>query len=68
MEKGAKAMAMMLLVAALLGVAVIFFNKDYRELFNMVRKGTPGETAIWRSNESFYPAVKAVAEEAPDAQ
>ncbi|MBP7828744.1 MAG: hypothetical protein KA248_02375 [Kiritimatiellae bacterium] len=68
MEKGAKAMVMMLLVAFLLGIAVIALNQDYRELFNMVRKGTPGDTAIWRSNEAFYPVVKATVEEASDAK
>lgn len=63
MEKAAKVMARMLLIACLLGVGVIAFNPDYRQLFNLVRKGTPSESAIWQTNLEYYPAVGATPEE-----
>lgn len=57
MEKGARTMAWMLIVAAVVGALVIALHPDYRELFRQIRAGKPAETAIWRSNEIFYPAV-----------
>ncbi|MBU1693883.1 MAG: hypothetical protein KJ726_09520 [Verrucomicrobia bacterium] len=68
MEKGAKIMARMLLIACLLGLGVILFNPDYRQLFHLIRKGTPAEAAIWQSNLKYYPAVGATPEEDPRAK
>jgi hypothetical protein len=68
MEKAAKVMARMLLIACLLGVGVIIFHPDYRQLFHQVRKGIPSECSIWQSNLEYYPAVGATPEEDPRAK
>jgi len=68
MEKAAKVMARMLLFAGVLGVGVIAFHPEYRQLFKLIRQGTPSESAIWQSNLAYYPAVGAAPEEAPHAK
>ena len=68
MEKGSKVMARMLLGAVVIGAVVMAFHPEYRELFGQLRRGTPALSAIWRSNEGYYPAVGATAEEDAHAE
>ena len=64
MDKGARTVARILIVALLLGVVVLAANAKYRRTLLSVWKGEPERSPIWLSNEDYYPEVKLHAEDA----
>lgn len=58
MDKGAVAVARILLLSLLLGGAVIMTHPGYRAAFLAVFRGKPETSPIWLSNENYYPAVR----------
>lgn len=65
MDKGALAIARMLIVALVLGAAVILSHPAYRKTFLDIMRGAPMSSPIWISNERYYSAVDFRAEPAP---
>lgn len=57
MEKGALALARILLVALLLGAIVVLAVPDYRGTLQALWIGEPESSPIWLSNQSYYPEV-----------
>jgi len=57
MDKGARTVARILIVALLLGVVVLAANAKYRRTLLSVWKGEPERSPIWLSNEAYYPEV-----------
>ena len=57
MERGARAIAIMLIVALVLGTFIVLIQGDYRESFRKIWKGRPADAPIWNSNADYYPAV-----------
>lgn len=57
MEKGAWALARILLAALLMGALVLALNPDYRETLGALRRGDATSSPIWLSNQSYYPEV-----------
>jgi len=68
MEKGAKALAILLLLAFALGVVILLVNPDYRQAAIAVWKGEPDKSPIWISNIEFYPDVTLKTEQVRDDQ
>lgn len=57
MEQGAKNLLRILLVALLIGVAVIAIKPAYRQALAALIHGTPAESPIWQSNATYYPDI-----------
>ncbi len=57
MEKGARALAILILLALLLGLVIIAVNPDYRQAAICQWNGKPDQSPIWVSNAEFYPDV-----------
>ena len=57
MEQGAKNLLRILLVALLIGVAVIAIKPAYRQALFAIIRGTPAESPIWQSNAAYYPDI-----------
>jgi len=55
----------MLIVALVLGAAVILSHPAYRKTFLDIMRGAPMSSPIWISNERYYSAVDFRAEPAP---
>ena len=68
MEKGAKALAILLILAFALGVVIILVNPDYRQAAIAQWKGEPDKSPIWISNLEFYPDVTLKTEQVRDDQ
>lgn len=58
MDKGALAVARILLLSLVLGGAVILTHPGYRAAFMAVLRGKPESSPVWMSNENYYPAVR----------
>jgi len=56
-DKGALAIARILIVALVLGVAVILWHPGYRKTLQAVFQGNLTASPIWVSNEKYYPSV-----------
>ncbi len=59
MEKGAQALAKILLVALVVGLVVLALHPDYRATLRALMRGAPAESPIWLSNQNYYPEVTA---------
>ncbi|MBU0676513.1 MAG: hypothetical protein KJ626_00215 [Verrucomicrobia bacterium] len=57
MERGAKAVVVILAVAVILGTLIMIFNPAYRGAFAAHLKSTPEDSPIWKSNTDYYPNV-----------
>ena len=57
MEQGAKNLLRILLVALLIGVAVIAIKPAYRQALAALIHSTPAESPIWQSNAAYYPDI-----------
>lgn len=57
MEQGAKSLLRILLVALLIGGAVIGLKPAYRQAFIAILHGQPQESPIWQSNRAYYPDI-----------
>ncbi|HOW98706.1 MAG TPA: hypothetical protein P5567_02320 [Kiritimatiellia bacterium] len=57
MERGAKALSIMLLLALALGAVIIAVNPMYRQAAIAMWKGEPEKSPIWISNSEYYPDV-----------
>ncbi len=55
MEKGAKALAYMLLAALVAGVVITFAHPAYRKTAWLTLKGEVRQSPIWQSNADYYP-------------
>ena len=66
MEKGAKALAILLILAFALGLVIILVNPDYRQAAIAQWKGEPEKSPIWISNLEFYPDVTLKTEQVSD--
>lgn len=58
MDKGAKAIARILVVAVLLGVVVALTHPDYRATVLAIARHHPALSPLWISNRDYYPAVQ----------
>ncbi|HMP89647.1 MAG TPA: hypothetical protein PJ991_05575 [Kiritimatiellia bacterium] len=58
MEKGVKVLIRILAGAALLGLLVILFNRDYRETAHAMLRGNVEASPIWQSNLEYYRDVE----------
>lgn len=65
MERGAKALSIMLLLALALGALIIAVNPMYRQAAIAMWKGEPEKSPIWISNLEYYPDVTLVGRPAP---
>jgi hypothetical protein len=63
MEKGAQALARMLLIAFLMGLVIVFAHPDYRKTLQAIQRGQPELAPLWLSNQSYYSEVRATADE-----
>ena len=66
MEKGAKALAILLILALTLGAVLLLVNPDYRQAAIAQWKGEPDKSPIWISNLEFYPDVTLKTEQVGD--
>jgi hypothetical protein len=57
MERGAQVLARMLLIAAILGLAMLLAHPDYRAAAAALARGRPETSPIWLSNQSYYTEV-----------
>jgi hypothetical protein len=57
MDKGAKAVAAILLAALAIGLLVVILHPDFREAARCLWRGRPHESPIWQSNERYYPGL-----------
>ena len=57
MDKGARALAMLMLVSLALGALVLVLHPSYRKAAVAQARGRPEESPIWRSNAAYYPDV-----------
>lgn len=57
MEQGAKSLLRILLVALLIGIAVIACHSKYRQAFFAILNGEPASSPIWTSNATYYPDI-----------
>ncbi len=62
MEKGAKAILIILAASLLLGALVILVNPLYRQTAKHLVNGTIAESPIWQSNKDYYPEITPSAE------
>jgi hypothetical protein len=58
MERGALALARTLLLAFVMGLAVAALHPSYRDTLRNIRRGTPERSAIWLSNQAYYPEIR----------
>ena len=58
MEKGAKTLLWILALSLGVGLAMLVLHADYREAARAMAKGTPDQSPIWLSNESYYPGIQ----------
>ncbi len=65
MEKGAKTIAILLLVSLALGLAVLLLNPDYRETAKAIFRGQADQSPLWQSNREYYTEVKPPIESTP---
>lgn len=66
MERGAKALARMLVIALLLGLVILFVHRDFRQTAVAMIHGQPESSPIWLSNQAYYSEVHFVPERIPD--
>jgi hypothetical protein len=57
MERGVKALVWVLLLATLLGAAVIALHPDYRAAARALIRGQVESSPIWQSNAAYYREV-----------
>ena len=57
MDKGARALAILMLVSLALGALVLLLHPSYRKALGAQIRGHPEESPIWRSNAEYYPDV-----------
>ena len=57
MEKGAVALARILLIALLAGAIIVLAVPDYRATLQALWNGDPESSPIWLSNQKYYPEV-----------
>jgi len=57
MERGVKVLIRIMLVASLLGIAVILIRSEYRETAKAMFRGDVEASPIWRSNAGYYTDV-----------
>jgi hypothetical protein len=63
MEKGAQALARMLMIAFLMGLIILFVHPDYRKTLQAIQRGQPELAPLWLSNQSYYSEVHATLDE-----
>jgi hypothetical protein len=66
MEKGAKALAYLLVGALTLGLLVVLAHPAYRASAASLLRGNPEAAPLWQSNADYYPDVLLI-EEGPRA-
>lgn len=57
MEKGAKAILLILLFALVAGALVTWLHPDFSESWSAIREGRPETSPIWISNADYYPEI-----------
>jgi len=57
MERGIKVLIRILLIATLLGLAVILGRSEYRETAMAMFRGDVESSPIWKSNAGYYSDV-----------
>lgn len=58
MDKGALAVARILIAGIVLGFLVMIFYPAYRKTAQAIFRGQPETSPIWLTNERYYPAVR----------
>jgi len=58
MERGVKVLIRILLIASLLGLAVILGRSEYRETARAMFRGDVESSPIWQSNAEYYRDVE----------
>jgi len=66
MDRGAKAIAVILIASLVVGLAVIATHSSYRQAAAAILRGEPEESPLWLDNERYYPEVTLQAESRPD--
>lgn len=58
MDKGALAVARILVAGIVLGFLVMIFYPAYRKTAQAIFRGQPEASPVWLTNERYYPAVR----------
>ncbi len=68
MEKGARALAWLLMAACVIGIVVLLVHPDYRKTLKALALSESEESPIWQSNSDYYPEAATSADIRSDAE